>query len=248
LEAGEIMTVLVVGATGATGRLLVAQLLERGHAVRVVVRSAEGLPWALREHPALSVLEKTLLDLPDAALEHLVADCGAVACCLGHNMTLRGVFGPPYRLVTEATRRLCAAVRNQRPARPVRYVLMNTVGNRHRGLHEPVSPGQRAVIALVRWLVPPHADNEQAAEYLRREVGGGAGALEWVVVRPDSLQNAEEVGAYTLHPSPTRSAIFNPGKTSRINVAHFMAALISEDDTWAKWKGQMPVIYNAGHD
>lgn len=30
-----------------------------------------------------------------------------------------------------------------------------------------------------------------------------------------------------VHPSPTRSAVFNPGRTSRINVAHFMADLVS---------------------
>ena len=45
-------------------------------------------------------------------------------------------------------------------------------------------------------------------------------------------------------PSPTRCAIFNAGKTSRINVGHFMAALITDDNTWNLWKGQMPVIYN----
>lgn len=39
-------------------------------------------------------------------------------------------------------------------------------------------------------------------------------------------------------------AIFAPGQTSRINVGHFMADLITRDDTWARWKGQMPVIYN----
>ena len=32
--------------------------------------------------------------------------------------------------------------------------------------------------------------------------------------------------------------------TSRINVAHFMADLITDSDTWNRWKGKMPVIYN----
>lgn len=34
------------------------------------------------------------------------------------------------------------------------------------------------------------------------------------------------------------------GETSRINVAHFMADLITDDGLWSRWKGQMPVIYN----
>ena len=50
--------------------------------------------------------------------------------------------------------------------------------------------------------------------------------------------------AYDVHPSPTRSAIFNAGKTSRINVAHLMAELVLGDEVWERWRGQMPVLYN----
>ena len=68
--------------------------------------------------------------------------------------------------------------------------------------------------------------------------------LEWTAVRPDGLIDEEKVSEYEIHPSPIRSAMFNAGKTSRINVAHFMANLIADNKTWNKWKGQMPVIYN----
>ena len=59
------------------------------------------------------------------------------------------------------------------------------------------------------------------------------------------LIESPEVSSYSLHPSPTRSAIFDAGKTSRINVAHFMAELIHDDVLWRHWRGQMPVIYNS---
>ncbi|MCK5197273.1 MAG: hypothetical protein KAR21_02925, partial [Spirochaetales bacterium] len=68
--------------------------------------------------------------------------------------------------------------------------------------------------------------------------------VEWVAVRPDNLVNEENVTKYKVYPSPIRSAIFNAGQTSRINVGHFMADLITEENVWNKWKGQMPVIYN----
>jgi hypothetical protein len=29
-----------------------------------------------------------------------------------------------------------------------------------------------------------------------------------------------------------------------INVGHFMAELITDDELWNQWNGQMPVIYN----
>ncbi len=238
------MTILVVGATGATGRLLVEQLLERGEDVRVIVRSPEGLPEVVRNHDQLSIVHASILDLSDAELNQQVSGCAAVASCLGHNLTWRGVFGHPRRLVTDATRRLCRAIKQRDAEEPTRFVLMNTAGNRNRDLHEPISFGHRCVIGLLRLLVPPHADNEQAADYLRTVVGRDDKAIEWVVVRPDTLTTEDKVTGYEAHPSPTRCAIFNAGKTSRINVGHFMAALITDDNTWNLWKGQMPVIYN----
>ena len=79
---------------------------------------------------------------------------------------------------------------------------------------------------------------------LRVNIGQINPHIEWVAVRPDNLINEENVTEYSLHTSPIRSALFNPGKTSRINVGHFMTRLITDDIIWNKWKGQMPVIYN----
>jgi nucleoside-diphosphate-sugar epimerase len=238
------MTTLVVGASGATGRLLVEELLNRGERVKAIVRSPERLPESLKSREEVSVIQASILDLGDSQMGRHVSGCRAVASCLGHNLSLRGVYGHPRRLVTDATRRLCNAIKSHKPEQPTRFVLMNTAGNSNRGLHEPASFAQRCIIGLLRLLLPPHADNEKAAEYLRTAIGQKDGEIEWAVVRPDALIDEDEATEYELHPSPTRSAIFNPGKTSRINVAHFMADLITDDDAWARWKGQMPVIYN----
>jgi len=244
MTAMQEVTILVVGASGATGRLLVEQLLGRGCRVKAIVRSADRLPEAVRGHDRLAVICASVLDLSDAEMARHVNGCDAVASCLGHSLTWEGVFGPPRRLVTEAVRRLCEAVKANRPDRPTQFVLMNTAGNSNRDLREPVSFGQRCVIGLLRLLLPPHGDNEKAADYLRTQIGQSDKAIEWVAVRPDTLVNEDEVTEYEVHPSPIRSALFNPGKTSRINVAHFMADLITDADTWSKWKGRMPVIYN----
>ena len=66
-----------------------------------------------------------------------------------------------------------------------------------------------------------------------------------VVVRPDTLIDFPEVTEYELRLSPTRSAIFDPGKSSRINVANFMSRLLLENELWQNWKGEMPVLYNS---
>jgi cation diffusion facilitator CzcD-associated flavoprotein CzcO len=238
------MTTLVVGASGATGQHLVAQLLKQGQNVKAVVRSSDKLPESLRNQDRLSIIEASILELSDTEMALHVAGCDAVASCLGHNLTFKGVYGKPRRLVTDAVRRLCGAIKANKPEKPVKYVLMNTSGNRNRDLKEPISIGQKGVIGLLRLLLPPHVDNEKAADYLRTEIGQNDAMVEWAAVRPDGLIDEPEITEYEVHPSPIRSAIFNAGKVSRINVAHFMAALICNDGLWQKWKGQMPVIYS----
>ena len=238
------MTILIVGASGATGKLLVQELLNRGHLVKVIVRSADKLPESVRDNSNLSILTASILDLSDDQIEDYTKDCEAVASCLGHNLNFKGLYGKPRRLVTDATRRICEAIKVKGAGTPVKFVLMNTTGNRNRDLKEPISFGQKCVIGLLRLLLPPHVDNEQAADYLRTQLGQNDMDIKWVAVRPDSLIDETEVSEYEIHPSPIRSAIFDAGKTSRINVAHFMADLITNDPIWQKWKGQMPVIYN----
>jgi hypothetical protein len=238
------MTTLIVGASGATGQLLVAQLLDRGHQVKVIVRTPVTLPAGVKNHENLSVIHASVLDLSDADMVRHVSGCDAVASCLGHNMSFKGLFGHPRRLVTDATRRLCSAIKANKAQTPVKFVLMNTTGNSNRDLHERISFGQTCVIGLLRLLLPPHVDNEEAADYLRSQIGPDDGMIEWAAVRPDGLINESEVTEYEVHASPIRSAIFDPGKTSRINVGHFMADLMTDNDTWNRWKGQMPVIYN----
>lgn len=238
------MTILVVGASGATGQLLVMQLLDRGHKVRAIVRTISSLPKTITNHENISVIQASVLDLNDAELAQHVEGCNAIASCLGHNMSFKGIFGQPRRLVTDVTRRLCDAIKTNNPSNAVKFVLMNTTGNRNHDISEPISFAQKCVICLLRLLIPPHVDNEKAAEFLRTKIGQKNSTIEWAAVRPDGLIDDDEVTEYELHPSPTRSAIFDAGTTSRINAGHFMADLITEHDTWAKWKGKMPVIYN----
>ena len=174
----------------------------------------------------------------------LLINCQAVASCLGHNLTLKGIFGKPRKLVTGAVSLLFEAIKKNAHGKPVKLVLMNTTGNRNRDLNEKIPAGQKIIMGLIRFVLPPQRDNEDAADYLRVNIGQNNPYVEWTAVRPDSLINEEKVTGYSLHVSPARNPVFNPGKTSRINVADFMARLINENDLWNEWKGQMPVIYN----
>jgi len=237
-----VTTTLVVGATGMTGRHVVEQLLLKNHNLRLIVRAPHKLAVEVREDPNVTITEAAVLDLTDRELAEHVNGCDAVISCLGHVMDFRGMFGEPKKLCTNATRRLCNAIEKNRPQGPTRFILMNTVGVPNPDLAEQRTWYEMALLTLLRHLLPPHSDNETAAEYLHRVVGQDNPYIEWCSVRPDSLINAE-VSAYDVEESPT-TGIFSGRPTARSNVAHFMTELIENPDLWRTWRYRMPVIMN----
>jgi len=244
--------VVVLGATGATGSLVVTQLLKENIEVIAIVRSADNLAVNAFESSAVQVIEAEIAHMRTEDLASIIAGCDAVISCLGHNLSFKGIYGQPKKLVTQALEKIYKALQlNASAASPgtkaktkTKFILMNTTGNSNRDIPEVVPLSQRIVIAIIRKLLPPHLDNELAADFLRQELGQNNSLLEWVVVRPDGLFDEDEVTVYDTHVSPTRNAIFDAGTTSRINVASFMVRLVNEDLLWSHWKGKMPVIYN----
>ncbi len=96
-------TISVAGATGQTGRLVVEQSLANDYKVRVIVRSRNRLPSEILEHPNITLIEASLLDLSDEQMADLAKGCDAVVSCLGHVINFNGIFGEPKQLCTEAT-------------------------------------------------------------------------------------------------------------------------------------------------
>jgi hypothetical protein len=237
-------TVLLVGGTGRTGRRVLQQLLDRGVGVRAIVRSAARLTPEVAGNPNLTVIEASLLSLADQELQQHLRGCEAVISCLGHVISLKGIFGLPRDLVTQATMRLCRGIEALRPAVPLKLILMSSVSvHRSRSLDERRGAFDRSILWLLRGLVPPARDNQRAANFLLGEIGPSHPFVEWVVVRPDSLLPGE-VTPYALHEGLV-SSLFSPGRSNMANVAHFMCDLVTDAKTWAEWKGKVPVIVNA---
>ena len=238
------MIALVVGASGATGSQLVRELLNRNVNVKIIVRRKEKLLNDIRTHQNLTIKEASILQLSDNEIVDYIKDCDAVISCLGHNLNVKGIFGNPKMLVSDSVKRLCNAIKENNPTEPIKFILMNTTANNNKDISEKLTFIEKVVFSLLRNILPPQLDNERAADYLRKEIGQTDEEIGWSIVRPDSLINENEISEYRIYASPTRSPIFDAGKTSRINVANFMAELITNNDVWIKWKGKMPVIYN----
>lgn len=236
-------TVLVLGGTGATGRLVVQNLLEQGHKVIAIVRREHE---CLQPYTQMENYQQIIASISEMKVETLMPHmnkCDAVMICLGHNLTFNGIYKEPRKLVTGAVQLCKQTIEQLQTTKKIKVMLMVSSGVSNRDIQESAPVSQRLAVGLIRTLLPPHADNEQAADVLRVEVGQEHDQIEWVAVRPDALTNDME-HAYDMYISPIRNVIFNSGKTSRMNVARVMTDMLDDDLLWSNWRGQMPVVYD----
>jgi nucleoside-diphosphate-sugar epimerase len=237
-------TVLLLGGTGRTGRRVLEQLLGRGVSVRAIVRSTSRLPEGAGGNPHLTVIVADLLSLGDDELRRHVAGCDAVVSCLGHTISLKGIFGSPRNLVERAIAGVCGAVKALRPAKPIRLILMSSVSVSRPGRFDARRGRlERAVVWVLRGLLPPARDNQRATDFLSDQFGERDPFIQWVAVRPDTLVEGD-ISEYAVHQGLV-SGLFAPAKTAMANVAHFICVLVTDATAWREWKCGMPVIVNA---
>ena len=237
------MKVLVLGASGATGRLVVKQLLNKNINVKAVVRNESLVLNELKNNDLLEIITGNISEFNLNNNIELINDCDAVVFCLGHNISFKGLFGKPRMLVSDSIKNICEAVSITQKEK-AKLILMNTTGNMNKKIKENYSFGDRIVLSFLTLILPPQKDNVEAARYLSNNIGENNSKLEWISVRPDTLINEENESEYEIFESIKRSPVFDAGKTSRINVAHFMVELLLNKTLWEKWKFKMPVIYN----
>ncbi len=235
------MKVLVLGASGATGSRLVRELLGREIPVRAVLRNSSVLPDDLLENPLFEGVRGNITEFTGDQIEGLLEGCDAAVSCLGHNVTFKGMFGRPRNLVSDTVKSVCSAIK--RGSEKKKFILMSTTAYTTRG--EKNSIGEKILFALIYMILPPHRDNMKAGNCLNRRFPEGDKMLDWTAVRPDGLIDSEKVSPYTVFETKQRSPMFDAGQSSRINVGHFMAELLTDQTLWEKWHLNMPVIYNS---
>lgn len=237
------MKALVLGASGATGKLVVMQLIKRKISTRILVRERAVLPKRIQENPLVETVRGNINELDHSEMDRLLHNCNVIISCLGHNISLKGMFGQPRYLVLNAIQSVCERV-GRNTNKNVKIILMSTTAYTNTLAGEKNSLGERVLFLLLMLLLPPHRDNIKAANYLISEIGTQDENIEWVTVRPDTLIDDELESLYEIYESPVRSPVFDAGKTSRINVSHFMAEIITDENLWKKWVFKTPVVYN----
>lgn len=235
------MKTLVLGASGATGKLVVSELTKRNKDVRALLRATATYPEEWKNEANLEIVTGNIHELSVGRIAELLAGCDSVISCLGHTVSFKGLFGKPGKLVFDSVKKVFEAAEIQ--GKPIKFVLMSTTAYTNMKEGERNTAAEGAVLSLLKQLLPPHSDNMAAADYLvYREYE--TPLVEWVAVRPDTLVNATEASPISAVDTKQRSAVFDPGKTSRINVACFMRDLVTDGTVWDRWRFRTPVLYD----
>jgi uncharacterized protein YbjT (DUF2867 family) len=195
--------ILVIGATGGTGRELVRQGLERGHDVTAFVRDPRRLQSSTDR---LAVVRGDVLD--PATLEPAMRGQDAVVCALGHK---RWFY--PNRILSQGTRNIVGAMQ----AHGVRRLVCETslgVGDCFGRL------GLYYTVFVVPFILPLYFWDKHRQETVIRGSG-----LDWVIVRPGALTNGPKRGRYRH--GPAVGHWLWTVRVSRADVADFMLEQLS---------------------
>lgn len=199
------LRLLVVGATGGTGRQLVSQALERGYRVTALVRT----PAALTQvHERLRVVRGDVLD--SGSLATAMQDQDAVVSALGH----RRFFGPS-RIQSDGTLNVLQAMERHGVTR---FVCETSLGLGDSAFRQ----GLWATFFITPLILPFYFWDKA-----RQEHAIAQSRADWVIVRPGRLTNGPRRGTWR---SGLRVGSFIRGsKISRADVAAFMLDQVTDD-------------------
>jgi putative NADH-flavin reductase len=168
------MRILVIGATGGTGREIVTQALERGHDVVALVRKPSKVAT---KHERLRVVQGDVMEA--ASVDAAVQGCDAVVCALGHKRWLG-----PSKILSEGTRNIVRAMQT--------HGVQRLVVESALGVGDSVGRlGVYYTLFTIPFILPFYWYDKERQERVVRESG-----LEWVIVRPGQLTNGRKRGAY----------------------------------------------------
>jgi putative NADH-flavin reductase len=197
--------VLIVGATGGTGRQLVAQALERGYAVTALVRDPSRLQV---DHPQLTVIQGDVLN--DGSVESAMRGQDAVFSALGHKR-----FFYPTRILSAGTLNILRAMETHGVPRLVCETSLGIGDSAGRlGLYYTlfVIP---VILPFYYW------DKARQERMIARS------NVEWVIVRPGVLTNGDKRGR-SRHGHHVGSFLWTV-RISRADVADFMLSQLASD-------------------
>ena len=207
------MKLLIFGATGATGSLLVDQALELGHAVTAFVRDPARLR---RSHPSLAHIVGDAMD--EARVEGAVQGHDGVVCALGSSPEGRAERArrqPGVPVCSVGTANIVAAM--------VRHGVRRIVVESSTSVGESRKAGRLGAATIVRLFLRDVMDDKERQDAILMSSG-----LDWTIVRPAKLSNGPKTGRLE---SGEGLAWSLASSASRADVAAFLLAALADPAT-----------------
>jgi putative NADH-flavin reductase len=204
LSTGAGMRLTIFGASGATGKELVAQALGRGHRVTAVVRTLGKLE---KKNDELDIVHGDVANVATVARAIIGSD--AVLSALG--------VGRPLRHDPAVVQGIRNIVKVMEESGSARLIYLSFLGVKESRDQAGFVLGKIAARFVLKNEV---ADHEEKEGIIRRS------KLDWTIVRPPAMTNAPHTGAYR-DGVDIRARSFLP-TISRADVAEFMLNQVSE--------------------
>lgn len=198
------MNLAIFGASGKTGRHLVAQALAAGHNVRALVRDPDKLQ--VRD-PRLTVVTGNALDA--RSVTEIVRGADVVLSALGIGK------GNPPDAITRAVGNIAQAMKEHGVRR---LIAMSSLGVGDSRKQIPLS--FKLAIFAIPILRRTMADLGRMEQFLRSI------DLDWIVVRPGGLNDKPARGHWRVSSADEQ---FTAGYLPRADVAAFMLAQLQSD-------------------
>jgi len=205
------MKILILGATGRTGNLLLKEAINGGYVINVLLRDKSKLQIT---SPLLTVYEGTPLD--KEALLPAMQGCDAILSTLNISRTSDFPWAPlrsPENLLSASIKNVIELASQLN----IKRIIITTAWG--------VNETKKDLPGWFRWLIDhssisyPYRDHERQEDLLKQST------LNWTFVRPVGLTNS-------LKNKPVQVSINNsprPGLTiSRLNVARFMIKVLED--------------------
>jgi len=197
--------ILIVGATGGTGQELVAQALDRGHTVTALVRDPSKLQ---QHHSRMTVIQGDVLDV--ASVEEAMRNQDAVVSALGHKR-----YFYPTRILSEGTRNILQAMEKHGVPRFVCETSLGIGDSAGR-------MGLYYTLFTIPVVLPFYFWDKTRQERLIAKSN-----VEWVIVRPGVLTNADKRGSLRL--GRDVGNMLWTVRVARADVAEFMLDQLESD-------------------
>ncbi len=211
------MNILLLGATGRTGKLVLQLALEAGHEVNCLVRRPEKVK---NRHDSLKVFQGNTQDKHD--IIKAIQGCDAIISVLNISRTSDFPWAPlrtPKDFLSKTMNQLISVAHEQGLTR---IVVCSAWG---------VAETKADLPGWFRWFIDNSNIGVAYRDHERQEVLLEASSLDWTIVRPVGLTNSKKpeqvIESQNNQPKPKLLI-------SRLSVAKYMVDSLSKEENLKK--------------